>query len=127
MLAVDASDKILLGSSAGTSGAGLDIETNAGPITIGNFASAVTVSAPTTLGITGGATGSRPRHPCHSKASSTRPCTTSSRGMAPTGETALAPSSEAHWRLPHGFELGLGSSVLVWHSHWKKKGIDNHE
>ena len=63
MLAVDASDKILLGSSAGTSGAGLDIETNDGPITIGNFASAVTVSAPTTLGITGGATGSRPASP----------------------------------------------------------------
>ena len=63
MLAVDASDKVLLGSSAGTSGAGLDIETNAGPITIGNFASTVTVSAPTTLGITGGATGSRPTSP----------------------------------------------------------------
>jgi hypothetical protein len=63
MLAVDASDKVLLGSSAGPSGVGLDIETNAGPITIGNFASAVTVSAPTTLGITGGATGSRPASP----------------------------------------------------------------
>jgi hypothetical protein len=62
MISVTAADVVTVGGSTGGV-LGVDIETNNGPITIGNFASQITLSAPTTLGITGGATGARPGSP----------------------------------------------------------------